>query len=288
MQPEPLRFIPRPERAPTNVNADPVSARFGPKGFESMANLPLRKIVLAADLTDDERAALERLLTKTVEFAPGQDIASEGERPSFSTVLLDGLACRYRTLSNGARQIMAFQIPGDWVDLHSYFIRTMDHSVGAITRCRVGQIPHPLIRETIETFPRLGQAMWRDTMVDSAVFREWVVNIGRRDAYERVAHLLCELHARLEAVGLTDGYSYELPLTQSDLADSVGVSTVHVNRVLQKLRGEGLISFGGKSVSIHDWDRLVEVAGFNPAYLHLREGPPTEGPSSPQVRSAAE
>lgn len=250
-----------------------------------MTNLPLRKIELATDLTDDERAALERLLTKTVEFAAGQDMVSEGERPSFSTVMLEGLACRYRTLSNGSRQIISFQIAGDWADLHSYFIQTMDHSVGAITRCRVAQIPHPQVREIIEAYPRLGQAMWRDTMVDSAVFREWVVNIGRRDAYERVAHLLCELHVRLEAVGLTNGYSYELPLTQTDLADSVGVSTVHVNRVLQKLRGEGLIRFGGKSVTIHDWDRLVEVAGFNPSYLHLHEGPPTGGPSSPQVRS---
>lgn len=246
-------------------------------------NIPLRKIELATDLTDGERAALERLLTKTVEFAPGQDMASEGQKPNFSTVMLEGLACRYRSLPNGSRQIISFQIAGDWADLHSYFIQTMDHSVGAITRCKVAQIPHPLVRETIETCPRLGQAMWRDTMIDSAVFREWVVNIGRRDAYERVAHLLCELHARLEAVGLTNGYSYELPLTQTDLADCVGVSTVHVNRVLQKLRGEGLISFGGKSVIIHDWKRLVEVSGFNPGYLHLHEGPPTGGPSSPQV-----
>jgi hypothetical protein len=107
--------------------------------------------------------------------------------------------------------------------------------------------------------------------VEGAVVREWVVNIGRRDAYERVAHLLCELHARLDAIGMTDGYRYELPLTQTDLADSVGVSTVHVNRVLQKLRHEGLISFGGKSVTIHDWDRLREVGDFSPNYLHLGE-----------------
>ena len=244
----------------------------------------MRKIELAADLTDEERAALRELLTKSLEFPAGQDLVAEGSRPGFSTVLLEGLACRYRTLPNGSRQIMAFQIPGDWVDLHSYFLRTMDHAVGAITRCRVAQIPHPQIRETLDSHPRLGQAMWRDTMVDSAVFREWVVNLGRRDAYERVAHLLCELHTRLEAVGLTNGYSYGLPLTQTDLADSVGISTVHVNRVLQKLRGEGLITFGGKSVTIHDWDRLVEVGGFDAGYLHLDEGPPTDGPSSPQVR----
>jgi CRP-like cAMP-binding protein len=252
-----------------------------------MANRPLLKIELAGDLTPEEQEVVERLVAKAVEFAPGQDMATEGERPTHATVILEGLACRYRALPNGSRQIISFQIAGDWADLHSYFIRTMDHSLGAITRCRVAQVPHPVLREVIETYPRLGQALWRDTMVDASVFREWVVNIGRRDAYERVAHLLCELHARLDAVGLTNGYSYELPLTQADLADSVGVSTVHANRVLQKLRGEGLISFGGKSVVIHDWSRLIEVAGFNPAYLHLHEGPPTRGPSSPVVKARA-
>jgi CRP-like cAMP-binding protein len=253
-----------------------------------MANRPLLKLKLAGDLTPEERAVVQGLMAKTAEFAPGQDMATEGSRPSHATVILEGLACRYRTLPNGSRQIISFQIAGDWADLHSYFIRTMDHSLGALTRCRVAQVPHPILREVFETYPRLGQALWRDTMVDSAVFREWVVNIGRRDAYERVAHLLCELHARLDAVGLTNGYSYELPLTQADLADSVGVSTVHVNRVLQKLRGEGLVSFGGKSLTIHDWDRLAEVGGFDPAYLHLDEWPPTHGPTTPVVTAESD
>jgi CRP-like cAMP-binding protein len=244
----------------------------------------VRKLQLAEDLTDAERAMMERLLAKVTDVAPGHDMATEGDRPAFATVILEGVACRYRTLPSGSRQIISFQIAGDWADIHSYFIRTMDHSLGAMTRCRVAQVPHALLREAIETFPRIGQTLWRDTMIDSAVFREWVVNIGRRDAYERVAHLLCELHTRLEAVGLTNGYSYELPLTQTDLADSVGVSTVHVNRVLQKLRGEGLVSFGGKSVTIHDWERLADVGGFDPAYLHLDEAPPIDGPKSPLAK----
>ena len=231
----------------------------------------MRHINLLPDLSTEEQAALEKLLSKTVEFGAGQEIMREGDQPGFTSVLVEGIACRCRQLPNGSRQIMTFNIPGDWIDLNSFFLKTLDHGVHAMTRCRVAQIPHAQVRELIETHPRVGQTMWRNTMVEGAVVREWVVNIGRRDAYERVAHLMCELHARLEAIGMTDGYTYELPLTQTDLADSVGVSTVHVNRVLQKLRHEGLISFGGKSVVIHDWDRLREIGDFSPSYLHLNE-----------------
>ena len=150
----------------------------------------------------------------------------------------------------------------------------MDHSVTAMSRCRIVQIPHRKVRQLIEGYPRLGAYLWRETMIDSAIFREWLVNLGARDAHSRMAHLLCELHTRLDAVGLAADKAVELPITQTDFADAMGVSTVHVNRVLQQLKQEGLVSYSRGSIAIHDLDALKAVAGFDPAYLHLTEGLP--------------
>jgi CRP-like cAMP-binding protein len=235
---------------------------------------PILKLEQSATLTDAEREAVFAACAIEESFGAGRNLVSEGDRPGHSTVILEGWACRYKIVDGGKRQIMSFHLPGDWADLHSYFIHTMDHSVGAITECRVAQIPHLVVRRLIENHPRLAQLLWRDTMVDSAIFREWVVNIGAREAHQRLAHLLCETRTRLNALGLIDGGEFELPLTQTDLADAIGVSTVHLNRVLQQLKHEGLVRSGRGSVTIIDWLGLVKIADFDPTYLHLREGPP--------------
>ncbi len=240
---------------------------------------PLRKIELASRLSVAERAALNAACGPEIVFAAHVDIIREGDKPTHSTVLLEGLVCRYRTLDDGARQIMAFHTAGDWPDLHSYFLSVMDHSLEAMSPCRVAQISHPVLRDLIETHPRLAQLLWRETMTDSAIFREWVVNLGARDAHRRTAHLFCELQTKLRVIGLADEEGFELPLTQGDLADAIGVSTVHINRVLQQLKREGLVTYGRGYIAIHDWEQLQAVAGFDPAYLHIHEGLPVEQPS---------
>jgi CRP-like cAMP-binding protein len=242
---------------------------------------PLRKIELANRLTVAERDALVAACGPVVGFQAHADLVCEGDKPGHSTVLLDGLLCRYKTLPDGQRQILAFHTAGDWPDLHSYFLNQMDHSLAAMSPCHVRQIPHPVLRELIETHPRLGQLLWRETMIDSAIFREWVVNLGARDAHRRTAHLFCELQTKLLALGLADEEGFELPFTQADLADAVGVSTVHVNRVLQQLKREGLVTYGRGYIAIHDWDELQAVAGFDPSYLHMYQPLPLE---EPQVR----
>jgi CRP-like cAMP-binding protein len=238
------------------------------------------KLELVSPLTDGERDAVHAACAQQTVFAAGRDLVSDGDRPGFSSVLLEGWACRYRIAGNGKRQIMCFHLPGDWVDIHSYFIRTMDHSVLAITDCRVAQIPHPVVRRLLDGHPRLAQLIWHQTMLDSSVFREWVLNLGARRADERLAHLLCEVRTRLNELGMVNGGAFELPLNQSDLADAIGVSTVHLNRVMQELKKRGLISLGRRTVTISDWQGLVRAGDFDPTYLHLEAGPYTVEPSS--------
>jgi CRP-like cAMP-binding protein len=237
---------------------------------------PLRKIELANPLTDEERDALNAACRTQVRFAAHEDLIRQGDKPAYSTVLLEGMICRYRTLEDGARQILAFHVAGDWPDLHSYFLNRMDHSLAAMNACRVAHIPHAVLRDLIETHPRLAQLLWRETMTDSSIFREWIVNLGARNALRRMAYLFCELQARLAVLGLADDQGFELPLTQADLADTIGVSPVHANRVLQQLKRDGLVTYGRGRVTIHDLKQLRALARFDPAYLHLFDRLPVE------------
>jgi CRP-like cAMP-binding protein len=152
-------------------------------------------------------------------------------------------------------------------------LKTMDHGIAAMEECKIVKVPHAKLKEITERYPRLTRALWWDTALDAAIHREWMISMGRRNAYERVGHLLCELLFRLGSVELVEGNSYDLPATQADLADVFGLSTVHVNRVLQRLRREGLIIFKGKTVTIPDPERLMSVVGFAPAYLDVRGAP---------------
>jgi len=176
----------------------------------------------------------------------------------------EGFLCRYKTIEDGRRQIVSFHIPGDIVDLNSLLLGRMDHSVGTLTPVKIASIPHATLLEWMRSHPHLGRLLWRDTLIDASIFREWVLNIGRRSATERIAHLLCETVTRLRAVGL----DCDLPITQARLADATGLSTVHVNRTVQDLQGDGLIELSGQNVTTLDWERLKRTAGFDPGYLH--------------------
>ena len=229
-----------------------------------------RKLENFAPLSGDDKRFLEDVTRTSYEVPAGTDLIKEGDAPDNVHLILDGFACRYKLTSEGNRQIMAYLISGDFCDLHVFILREMDHNIGTLSTCRLVKIPRDRILEMTER-PALARALWWATLVDEAVLREWLVNIGQREAPERLAHLLCELLLRLRAVGLSESDSYELPITQAELADTMGLSTVHVNRSLQKLRSENLITLKNKYLVILDPDRLKEFGGFNPNYLHLPE-----------------
>jgi CRP-like cAMP-binding protein len=229
----------------------------------------IRKLESIAPLTPEEKAALLRLPLRLKTVAADQDIVSEGDTPSECCLIVEGFACRYNMMAEGKRQILSFHISGDIPDLQSLHLKVMDHSLGALIPCKLAFIPHDNLRTLMRHHPRVGDLFWRDTLIDAAVFRQWVVNVGRRQAPAGMAHLLCELLVRLRAVELVEDHIFDLPLTQAELADALGITNVHVNRVLQELRGAGLIALHGKTLKVLDWERLKTVGEFDPTYLHL-------------------
>lgn len=238
-----------------------------------MTNVLVQKLSLRDQLPPEERRLLERVAVRVREIARDQDIVHDGQRVTESTLLLDGMAARYKMLGGGRRQISALHIAGDFVDLHSFLLKTLDHGVVALTPCTIAQVPHEFLKELTETSPHLTRLLWLSTLIDAAIHREWITNMGRRAALERTAHLLCELFKRLEAIGRTDGWSFRLPLTQAELGDALGLSLVHVNRVVQALRTQNLVTWEGRVLTILDWERLCTMAEFDSTYLHLNKEP---------------
>jgi len=239
--------------------------------YASAHNLMIRKLESIVALSDEEKQALQSLPIQLAALKTDQDIVCVGDRPSQCFMLVEGFTCVYKLTSEGKRQIVAFHVPGDMPDLHSLHLEVMDISMATVTPCTLGFIPHEALRRLCEGYPRIAAALWRETLVDASIFREWMTGIGRRESYNRMAHLLCEFWMRLRAVGLTQGHSFTLPVTQVELADAIGASTVHVNRVFQELRTNGLIRTTGAQVNIPDWEKLKEAADFDPLYLHLRQ-----------------
>ena len=231
----------------------------------------VRKLDSIATLSDEERGAILSLPARTRSYGAGQDIFRNGDTSSQSCVILKGWACRYKLLDEGGRQIFSFHIPGDVPDLQSLHLHIMDHSLGTLTDATVAFIPHESMRALMLRLPRLGGVLWRDTLIDAAIFREWMVGMGRKSAYGRIAHLFCEMYLKLEAVGLAGDLRCPLPITQHELGDALGLSTVHVNRVLQDMRARGLITLRTSTLVVHDWDELVRTSEFDSTYLHLAE-----------------
>ena len=229
----------------------------------------IRKLEGIAPLAPDERAALLRLPVRLKTIAADQDIVREGDTPSECCLIVEGYACRYSLTGEGKRQILSFHISGDIPDIQSLHLEVMDHSLGTLIPSKLAFIQHDDLRSLMRNHPRLGDLFWRDTLIDAAVFRQWIVGLGRREARGRIAHLLCELLVRLRAVDLVKDHIFDLPVTQAELGDALGISTVHVNRVLQELRGEGLIPLQGGTVKVLDWEGLQVAGEFDPTYLHL-------------------
>lgn len=234
----------------------------------------IRKLRSISPLSNDEMLALRRLPLAAAQIDADKDIVREGDRPSQCCLLLEGFVCRYKLTEDGRRQIFSFHTPGDIPDLQSLHLPVMDHSVKTLTPCKAAFVPHEAIAELTRRCPRIGDLLWRDTLIDAAIFREWMVGIGRRSAATRIAHVLCEVFLRLKAVGLTNGYECEFPITQTEIGDALGLSTVHVNRSLQELRSSGLIDLRRGFLGILDWQGLKKAGEFDSAYLHLnRESP---------------
>jgi CRP-like cAMP-binding protein len=234
----------------------------------SERNRLLMKLESIAALEPEDFKAILALPLRVTEFPARHEMVQEGDKPSECCLLLSGWACRHKIIEGGKRQILAFHTPGDIPDLQSLHIRTMDHSLATLSVVRAAFIPHGSLQSLIQSFPRLASAFWRETLIDAAIFREWVVCHGRRTAYQHIAHLFCELRMRIFAVGLMENDSFEFPVTQSDLADASGLSPVHVNRTLMEMRKAKLISFRSSRLTIHDWEGLQRAAHFDPRYLH--------------------
>jgi CRP-like cAMP-binding protein len=229
----------------------------------------LRKLQLWMELGEDERHAVLSLPYKLRDFAAQQYIVRDGERPVYSCLLLSGFAYRHKLTGDGDRQIMSIHMRGDVVDLQNSLLRRSDHNVQALTKIEVALIPVEAVQEVAFRYPPVGKAMWYETLVDASIFREWTLNVGRRQARSRMAHLLCEFALRLDVAGLGEQCNYELPMTQDQLADALGLTPVHVNRTLMALEAEGLIERKQRSVKITSWDNLVAVGDFDSNYLHL-------------------
>ncbi len=242
----------------------------GHSRFTSDDHPLVRKLESIIGLSEGEKQALMSLPLQIMMLKGDQDIVREGDRPSRCCLFLDGIGCTYRVTTDGRRQIVAFNIPGSIPDLQSLHLETLDTSVATLEPCRVGFIQHDVLHDLCDHSPRIAAAFWRKALIDAAVYREWVINIGQRDAYKRMAHLLCEMMARLNAIGLASDRSCDLPITQAEFGDALGISTVHVNRVLQQMRAEDLVRTKGTVLTILDWEALKQIGGFDPIYLHLR------------------
>lgn len=228
----------------------------------------------ARDLVgEEEEQMLRASVAELHHFPAGRTIVRSGTTLSASTLLVDGIVCRYKDLSDGQRQIMELHIAGDFVDLHGFLLKRLDHNVGAMSPVTIASVPHDALRGITETHPHLGRMLWFSTLLDASIHREKILSIGRRSALARIAHMFCELLVRLRIVGLASESGYALPLTQADLADVTGLTSVHVNRMLKKLRDDNLLTFRGGTVTIGDWERLQRVAEFDPTYLHLERRP---------------
>ncbi|MBZ9709171.1 Crp/Fnr family transcriptional regulator [Mesorhizobium sp. B3-2-1] len=224
-------------------------------------------------LSDEEKALLAETVSFGREFEKGQDLVGVGSRPSYSTMLLDGLAARYKVLEDGGRQFTSLQVPGDFVDLHAFLLKTMDHGIVALAPCRVMFADHNKLKAITEQAPHLARLLWLDTLVDGAIHREWIVAMGRRSKTSHLAHLICELFVRLQAVKRTDGMSFHLPLSQAEMADVLGLSVVHMNRVIGGLKKIKVITWTNHTVTILDWEQLAGIAEFDPTYLSMNNEP---------------
>jgi len=236
----------------------------------------IRKLEHCTLLSQEEKRALEDACSSFRHLAPRTNLVSEGDPVQRVSIILEGFACRYRLQTDGRRQVVGLLLPGDMCDICVCILKHMDHSIGTLSPVLASQISREVADSLLDHYPRLARAFWWSTLVEESIAREWVVNVGHRTAFERMAHLFCEIFERLHTVGLTRGDTCDLPLTQAELSDALALSAVHVNRVLMEMRHNQLITLRNQQLTLHDYQALRNIAGFDARYLHL-DG--THGPS---------
>jgi CRP-like cAMP-binding protein len=229
----------------------------------------VQKLEGVLTLTNDEAAALAAMPVRIGDFRKGETLISEGDRPTQSFTVLSGLTCMYKNSAEGRRQILIFHFPGDFPDLQSLHLNVLDMSIAAMARTKIAFVQHQDLRLLYGRLPRLGDALWRMSLVDAAILRERMLNLGQRQAYARTAHFLCEFVVRMKLAGVAEGESVPFPLTQQDIGDALGLSNIHVNRMTQKLKEAGLLEVSRGRLTVLNWDRLRKAAEFDPTYLHL-------------------
>jgi len=235
-----------------------------------VSNRFIEKLSRFATLNEGDIAALTKATANARWVAARHDLIREGDRPGPVFVILEGWACRYKILPGGTRQILAYLMPGDSCDLHISLLAEMDHSIQTIARARVATIDRVQMDATLERHPGIAKAMYIGQLVDEGILRAWITSMGRRASIERVAHLMCELYLRARSIGLTEETHLELPLSQAMLADSLGMTAVHLNRVLKRLRLDKAMTLKRGSLTIADPPKLAQMAGFDDNYLHRR------------------
>jgi CRP-like cAMP-binding protein len=229
----------------------------------------LKNLELRAALPDADRQAILALPHTVKMLEAGTYTLREAEPIERCGVLVSGFAYRQKLTGEGARQIIGLHIAGDAVDLQHLFLDVADHSIQMLTRGEMAFVALAPFQELVRSRPAIGHAVLVKILVEASIFREWVLNVGRRDARARTVHLLCELAIRLDREGLTDQYGYELPMTQEQLGDALGLTSVHVNRTLRSLEADGMLKRAKRSISFPDWDKLRSEGDFNQRYLHL-------------------
>lgn len=232
-------------------------------------NILAQKLQNAGPLDPADIARLDEVVSEPYELGPREDLITHGDDPENVNLVVSGMVCRYKVLPDGGRAIVALMLPGDICDLHVAILGRMDHSIGTLTDCRLVKIPRRTIEDLLDNHPRIRRALFWSTLVDEAILREWLVNMGRRRSDHQMAHLFCEVHMRLSAVN--EMHDALMPLTQEELGDILGISSVHAQRVLSGLRQKGLVTVQGSRVAVPDIDRLCEFAEFDGDYLHLRD-----------------
>ena len=237
-------------------------------GTDPLLSILIRKMRRLAPIDADDEQAVLALPSRVGRAAASEYLVRDGSTPNECCLLVDGYASRSKLAVDGGRQIVSFHLPGDILDLQHLFLERADHDVQTTTGATIAWIPMADLRSLIARRPTVGTAFWRDALIDASIFREWVLNVGRRDAKTRVAHMLCEFVARSEAAGLGTSQRMRLPFTQEEIADATGLTPVHVNRMLKALTDDGLIRRNGRHLEICDWQGFQRASGFEKAYLH--------------------
>lgn len=221
------------------------------------------------ELTATDLAALESAVSDVRTVPARSMLAEQGKPIFFSTYLIEGMICRYMDDREGERQLVAVHVPGDFVDLHGYPLKKLDHDVATLTPCKIALVPHGNLDRIVATLPNLAEHLWFSTLLDAAMHREWIFRLGRLNAVARVGHFFCEIEAKLRAVGRSDGANFSLAMTQADLGEACGITPVHMNRMLRELKERGLMEVRRDQVEILDKPGLMRLSEFDPTYLFI-------------------